>query len=139
MITPGDITGMGFSAAMFGKTDPDFSSMVSAAISEQSDILKARIGETAYANASYKTLVKRAEKCLAAAELLGYRINHLENIAVASGDSLDVSHLTAQQRGYRAEADNLVDRIISGGSVDSEDFATGATVSEPSSRLRWPA
>jgi hypothetical protein len=113
---------------------------VSAAIAEQSELLKSRIGAAAYALTANKVLVKRAEKCLAAAEMTRLRLQNLSDNAV-DGEVADgkTQHLKSTADDWDAKAEQMITKIIDGATSDSGGFAVGCSVSEPTRRLSVPS
>jgi hypothetical protein len=128
-----DIKDLGFIQAMYGVIASDdlaFAALIDAVLAEQALILEGRIGSTAYASTTspMKDYVKRAEKCLAAAELVQRRINVILGNAVGSGQDIDISHEGAQKKAYRDEADMWMGKIVAGAGQDNQDFACGSLV-----------
>lgn len=127
-VTPVDIIDLGFAPEMFRRTDEsDLADYIESVITEQSAILEGRIGAAAYASISSpaKDYVKRAEKCLTAAELVQRRINIILNNSIGAGMEIDISHEGAQKKAYKDEANMWIDKIISGMTSDGSDFVLG--------------
>jgi len=126
-----DITGLGFIKEMYSSlasTDEEFEVLIGEVISEQSAILEGRIGQDAY-TASTEPLassVKRAEKCLVAAELVQRRINIILGNAVGAGQEINISHEAAQKKAYLDEAEKWIAKLgegdYAGGVVESSHF-----------------
>jgi len=129
--TADDINGLGFTAEMYGETaKPDFLVFIDGVISEQSVILEGRIGASIYGTTESpaKDYVKRAEKCLVAAELVQRRINIILGNAVGAGHEIDISHEAAQKKAYLDEAERWIGKIVGGQTSDSGDFASGVLI-----------
>jgi len=126
-----DIKNLGFVAEMFGIETVDFDGFLGGIISEQADLLVVRIGESAYASEAspVATLVKRAEKSLAAAELYQIRFNRLA-IDIDSADGMDAFKLRRSMEKYLDEAEKLINRIASGAGTDCGDYAGGTLVTD---------
>ncbi len=112
-VTPSDIAFLGFSQALFPslcETEEDFATLIQEIITEQSEILESRVGTDVYASTSAPTAtyVKRAEKCLVAAELVQRRINIILGNSIGAGNEIDISHEGAQKRAYLDEAERLI-------------------------------
>jgi hypothetical protein len=122
--TAADITGLGFIKEMYGNLTPTedaFETFIEGVISEQSEMLSGRVGSEVYASttAPTSTYVKRAEKCLTAAEMVQRRINVILGNAISAGQPIDISHEGAQKKAYLDEAEKWISR------VSSEDYAGG--------------
>ena len=123
-----EIIDLGFSPEMLKEADEgELSALIDEIISEQAPILEGRIGSTNYASAisPTKEYVKRAEKCLVAAELIQRRINIILGNVIGAGQPIDILHEGTQKKIYKEEADSLIEKIIAGGTSDSSDFASG--------------
>ena len=130
-----EIMDLGFTAEMFKKeTGSGFSGYIDGIISEQSVILQGRVGTSKYGSTTSpaKDYIKRAEKCLVAAELVQRRINIILGNAVGAGREIDISHEGAQKKAYRDEADDLIAKLASNVTSDSNDFASGVLVTSHS-------
>ena len=122
---------LGFLPEMFKKAaGTEFTTFLTAVIAEQADILLGRVGSAAYNSTTSPTdkYVKRAEKCLTAAELIQRRINLILGNVAGAGQEINVSHEGAQKKVYIAEANDLISKLVSGTGADSNDFATGVLV-----------
>jgi len=135
-ITKDDITGptgLGFTKELFAPIvtdDTAFDGLVDAVIAAQSAELSDRIGATVYNLAANATYVKKAEKCLVAAELVQRRINISLGNAVANGDKLDTTAFRLQRKDYLDEAEEWIGKLAQGVTTDpTSDFASGALVS----------
>lgn len=129
--TEQEIIELGFKSEMFGKkNDVEFSEFLLSILSEQAIILEGRIGTTAYSSTTSPTkdYVKRAEKCLTAAELIQRRINVILGNVAGAGQEIDVSHEGAQKKVYINEANDLIAKIIGGVGADTNDFASGVLI-----------
>lgn len=145
-ITKDDIAGpkgLGFIREMFGAICPDeaaFELFITGIIADQALELEGRIGTTAYndlatPNAIY---VKKAERCLVAAEMIQRRINVLLGNAAGAGQELDTSNEHKQRQAYLDQVFGnlkasppvigLIEKIVTGSSADGQDFASGALV-----------
>jgi hypothetical protein len=126
-----DMIDLGFLPEMFKKdNEAELSAYITAVIAEQADILLGRIGSAAYNSTTSPTdkYVKRAEKCLTAAELIQRRINIILGNVAGAGQEIDVTHEGAQKKVYLSEANDLIAKLVSGTGADSNDFATGVLV-----------
>lgn len=130
-VTAQEIQDMGFVPEMFRRDSINFEEYILDIISEQSGILSAEIGSDTYAStdSGIAAKVKRAERCLTAAELVQRRINVLLG-NVKAGAEIDISHEGAQKKAYRDEAAALITALTSssGTSGTGSDFAAGVVV-----------
>lgn len=132
-VTNADIIALGFTKDMFHQiTDQLFATYIDAVIAEVSDILSARVGAATYASTTLPTsvYVKRAEKCLVAAEMWDRRMNILMGAIVGTnlinaqgGKELLTTYEKKQRDDYLAEAEGWLGKIL------SSDFATGSVLS----------
>jgi len=138
-ITEADIAVMGFTAAMFNLDNAGFTAMAAGVISEQAELLEGRIGSTLYATSAKPdaTYVKRAEKCLVAAELLSQRLIILGQ-EVQAGDGDDAHKIRNTQKQYAAEAELMISRIAAGTSADGSGYSGGVVSTTHSDNLGWP-
>lgn len=124
-----DIISMGFIFQMFGfPSEAELKLAVKSLIAEHGAILSGRIGSTAYSGTTEPTAtyVKRALKCLVAADLCQMRINRLAQ-DIKQDDGTDALKLRRQRADYLAEAELLTGKIeVSAGS--GNDFATGTVI-----------
>jgi hypothetical protein len=135
-ITKDDIRGprgLGFTREMYGaivKNDMEFDALVDAVISEQADILSGRIGSTAYNLAANLTNVKKSEKSLSAAEMVGRRINIILGDAVGGGQDANKTYdLRLQRDKYLDDAEIWIAKIAQGVTADpASDFSSGSLV-----------
>lgn len=140
-ITAQNIIDMGFTPEMFGKDSAGFQEMIETVIDEQADILEGRIGSQAY-SATEKpaaTYVKRAEKCLVAAEMIQARVVKIMGNAVPNGAKPVTGSLDRQKQKYLDEAEGFISKIVSGASADSEDFVSGVLVTSSTDRSTFLA
>lgn len=102
-------------------TDDGFETYIEGIIAEQSLILQGIVGSSTYASTSSPTtdFVKRAEKCMVAAEMVQRRINVIFSNIQGAGTEINVSHEGAQKKAYIDEAKMWI------GKLTSEDFACG--------------
>lgn len=119
-----DILSLGITKEMYStlaQTDEAFEALIGEIITEQSAILEGRIGTEAYNSAlsPFAVYVKRAEKCLTAAELIQRRINIILGNSVGNGSEIDISHEGAQKKAYFEEAENFITKLTGG------DYAGG--------------
>lgn len=130
-VSAADIKALGFTYGQFNLAAQDFDAWIDAAIAEQAVILEGRIGSTLYAASAASTAayVKRAEKCLVAAELYQRRAVAIAGNAQPNGEEPVTASIDAQQKKFRAEAQELIDRLVDGAAADSGGFASGVTVS----------
>jgi hypothetical protein len=126
-----DITGLGIIKEMYSAiapTEAEFENLIGEIISEQSAILEGRIGSDVYASVIQPTAgyVKRAEKCLVAAEMVQRRINIILGNAVGAGQEINISHEAAQKKAYSDEAEKWITKLgdgdYSGGVAESSHF-----------------
>jgi hypothetical protein len=118
---------------MFKKDETSFPAFLTGIINEQSLLLQARIGAANYAVSAspMKDYAKLAEKCLVAAELCQRRINILLANVTGAGQELDTSTERSQMKIYRQQGDELIQKILAGGSMDSgSDMAFSTLVSD---------
>lgn len=125
--TPQDIKDLGFVSEEFG-SPPDFTAYIQAILDEQEALLSDRVSAAAIANSALATYVKRAEKCLAAAELLQRRVNRLAGNVDTDTASM-LSQLKKARQDYLDEADRIIPRLVSGSVSDGTDAAFGSTAS----------
>jgi hypothetical protein len=129
--TAQDIIDLGLIPSMFAKKDEgELTDLIDSVIDEQSAIFQGRIGSTAYASATSPTkeYVKRAEKCLIAAEMIQRRINIILGNAVGAGQEIDISQEIKQRELYLDEFDGYTDKIVSGVTSASSDLETGVLI-----------
>ena len=136
--TPDTIAALGLSSEMLALDSQEaLSGLIDSLLVEQAGLLSARIGATAYSTATepLATYVTRAEKCLVAAELMRLRILAAMGNAIPNGDEPNTASLERYQKKYEDEATALIDKIVSGQSLESSGFSTGVTVSEPMAKV----
>lgn len=129
--TAADIKALGFTFSQFNlATDAAFDTWLAETIAEQGLLLEGRIGTTLYGSTTTpaSTYVARAEKCLVAAELFQRRSIAISGNAQPNGEEPATASLDAQQKKYRTEAQELIDRLVEGKSSDSSGFASGVSV-----------
>lgn len=126
-VTAEDLKKDGHSYESYGSSTDGFTAVLDEVITEQSSLLVARIGQTAYDSSTFEAFVKRAERCLCNAELLTRRINYLTQSS-GDADGLDVFKIRKSKAEYLNEADDLITRISKGVSTDSTGFASAAVV-----------
>jgi prophage tail gpP-like protein len=127
------ITGLVIRPEMFYKqTEQTFPAFVNEVITEQAELLEGRVGSVAYADTTKPraTYIKRAEKCMVAAELLKRRRNHIIAQAKANGEEVKTVSLDAQIRDYSAEAEVWIAKVATGVTTDGGGFATGTLVTD---------
>ncbi len=135
VITVDDIRAMGFSMEMLGiDTDSRFEDLVESIIDEQAGILEGRIGSTSYSSsqAPGANWVKRAEKCLVSAELVNLRRTQTISNAVQTGEKPETTPLERQRKDFLAEAETYIVKIISGVTVDNNEYSSAVVVSSGS-------
>lgn len=123
-----EIKDLGFTKEMFKQaSDAAFDTYIAAISAEQAKILEGRLGSTTYAAATSpeQDYVKRAEKALVAAEMVGRRINIILNNISGAGQEIETKNEDKQRDRYLEEAETFIDRLVSGVSADSESFAAG--------------
>lgn len=118
---------LNFVAEMFGKTSANFGAYIDAVIVEQSKILEGRAGTSAYGSTTSPTkeYIARAELCLVAAEMIQRRMNRILGNVVGTGNALDITMERKQRQDYLDEAEEIIQKIVSGVTADSSDFASG--------------
>jgi hypothetical protein len=114
-----DITRLGFIKEMYSSlasTEAAFEALIGEVISEQSQIFQGQIGSDVYAASTEPVsgFVKRAEKCLVAAEMVQRRINIILGNAVGNGQGIDISHEAAQKKAYLDEAEKWIIKLGDG-------------------------
>jgi len=117
---------MGFVFQMFGySTEEGLSTLLTGLIAEHGAILSGRVGATAYASAAEptSTYVKRAIKCLVAAELCQVRINRIAQ-DIKQEDGTDAAKMRQQRKDYLAEAEAWTGQIEAAAG-SGNDFAFG--------------
>ena len=129
-ITSGDLATLGFTAAMFSLDESGFAAMATELIAEQAALLEGRIGSLVYAATENPTaaFVKRAEKCLVAAELLQRRFVIISQ-EIQAADGMDAFKLRKTQQRYLDEAESLIQRIANGTSSDSSGYSGSVATS----------
>lgn len=125
-ITAQDIIDLNFVAEMFGKTSATFNAFIDLVIAAQAAILSGRIGSSKYASTASPTkeYIARAELCLVAAEMIQRRMNRILGNVVGTGNALDITMERKQRQDYLEEAEELIQKIVSGVTADSSDFAS---------------
>lgn len=131
-VTAQDLRDMGFIPEMFKKADNAFDAFLTIVIAEQSAILQDRVGALSYALTSSPVAeyVKRAEKCLCAAELIRRRITIILGNVSGSGFPISTSGEDRQMKNYQAEADVWIAKVVLGATTDSNDFVSGTLVTD---------
>jgi glycerol-3-phosphate dehydrogenase len=136
-ITKDDIigpTGLGFTKELYSviaADDAAFNTFVEAIITEQAAELAERVGSTVYAAAANLTYLKRAEKCLTAAELIQRRINIILANIQATGNEIGTKAEADQRREYLTQAEGWIAKLAQGITTDpSADFASGSLVTD---------
>lgn len=129
-VTVQEVRDLGFTPEMFRQPENMFDILLDAVISEQAIILEGRIGAAAYAATSSpaKDYVKRAEKCLAAAELVQRRVTIILGNVTGGAFPVSTSGEDRQKQAYKDEADMWITKIVAGAETDSNDFVSGSLV-----------
>jgi hypothetical protein len=134
-ITKDDIigpTGLGFVLELYSIIAPDqtaFEILVNAVIAEQAAELQERAGLAVYDAAANLTYVKKAEKCLTAAEMIQRRINIVLGTRSGSGEPPDTRSEQQQRKDYLDKAEEWIAKLAQGVTTDpSANFASGALV-----------
>lgn len=122
-----DIINLTFVPEMFGKTSANFGAYIDAVIANQGKILEGRVGASNYAltTSPAKEYLTRAELCLVAAEMIQRRMNRILGNVVGTGNALDITMERKQRQDYLDEAEEIIQKIVSGVTADSSDFASG--------------
>ena len=131
-VTAQEIIDLGFTASMFRlANDTELAAVISSVITEQAAMLEGRLGSSIYdaATTPESTYVKRAERCLVAAEMMSRRITVIAESVLASGDERTARVETAQMKRWEAQAEALIRKLVSGVTTDTGNFATGVTTS----------
>ncbi len=138
-ITEADIAVLGFTATMFNTDAAGFTAMIAGVISEQAELLEGRVGSTIYATSAKPnaTYVKRAEKCLVAADLLQRRFVIISQ-EIQAADGIDAFKVRRTQEKYEAEAETLISRLAAGTSADGSDYSGGVVSTSHPDNLGWP-
>lgn len=125
-----EINDLGFIAEMFGKDAAAFDALISDVITEQAIILEGRVGADLYASTASpaKDYVKRAEKCLVAAEMVRRRITTILGNVTGAAFPISTSGEDRQKQAYMDEADMWISKVIVGATTDSNDFASGTVL-----------
>ncbi len=121
--SPQDIKDLGFVTEEFG-SPPDFDAYIQAVLDEQQALLSDRVGAAAMSISSLATHIKRAEKCLTAAELLQRRINRLSGNVDTDTAAL-ISQLGKSRQNYLDEAEKIIPKLVTGSVSDGADAAFG--------------
>jgi hypothetical protein len=131
-ITSADIDALLFKPEMFGKTGENFKEFVQSIIDDEAETLEGRIGSSAYASATKptSTYVKKAEKCLVAAELCTRRKNKCLDDAKVNGQEFDTRELNKQMADYQTKAEMWIGKIAAGATADGSDFSCGTVLSD---------
>jgi hypothetical protein len=116
-----------FSAEQFGSVF-DFDAFLQGIIDEQEALLSDRIGASVLVAPALQVHIKRAEKCLCAAELFQLRINRLSGNVDAETAVL-IGQLKKAKTDYLEEAERIIPKLISGSVVEGSDSAFGYTAS----------
>lgn len=127
--TSNEIAEMGFSHEMFGLADnAAFTMMLKGMITEQGNLLSGRISAATFASTTEPTssYVKRALKCVVAAELCQRRINRLGQETKLE-DGSDAKKMRQNRVDYLTEADLMISKVEAAAS-NSNDFAVGAVI-----------
>lgn len=132
-ITVQDIKDLGFAQPLYSviaDSESAYNELVTAVIAEQADELLERIGTTAYNAAANATYVKKAEKCLSAAEMLQRRINIILGSKQGKGDEIGIENERRQRQDYLDKAESEIAKLAQGVTTDSAtgDFACGSLV-----------
>ena len=133
-ITKDDITGptgLGLIRELFSaiaKDDTAFDAFVDSIITDQSAELQDRIGSAAYNLSANATYVKKAEKCLTAAEMVRRRINIVLGNAQAAGQEISTRNEEKQRDEYLSQAEVQISKLAQGVTTDQPDFSCGAVV-----------
>lgn len=126
-VTSQNIIDLNFVPEIFGKTSATFGAYIDLIIAEQSKIVEGRIGTTTYGSTTSPTkeYIARAELCLVAAEMIFRRMNRILGNVVGSGNAIDIEMERKQRRAYLNEAESLIEKIIAGITVDTDNLAAG--------------
>lgn len=129
-VTAQELRDMGFIPEMFKKADNAFDAFLTSVIAEQAEILQDRVGALSYALTSSPVAeyIKRAEKCLSAAELVRRRITIILGNVTGAGFPVSTSGEDRQMKDYQAEANEWVSKVILGATIDSNAFASGTLI-----------
>jgi len=118
-VTVENIKDLGFTAGMFGLDDTSSLELfLQDIIDDTSAVLEGITGTAVYNSVQTPTsgYVKRAEKCMVAAELLQRRINKVLNNVVAADDKISTKNEEKQRISYLDEAEKLID-ILTGKTI----------------------
>lgn len=132
-VTSAEIVAMGFKKEFFHyDSEAAFLLLIDGLIPEQAAVLEYRIGATLYNTVTSPTAerVKRAEKCLCAAEVIQRRINIILANAIGAGAEIDVSQEMEARKAYLDEAEVLItDMAVYDSSTTGGDANMGVSVS----------
>jgi hypothetical protein len=120
---PQDIKDMQFVAEEFN-TVADFDAFLQGILTEQEALLTDRVGAATVANSLFATHIKRAEKCLAGAELMQLRINRLAG-NVDANSAIIITQLKKARTDYQDEVERIIPRLVAGSVSDGSDAAFG--------------
>ncbi len=126
--TAAEIITHGFTPEYFRKADNTaMTSYINDVIAERTLALEGRLGTTLYGSTTSpdKDYVKRAELCLVIAELLLHRINIVLGNSMSAGAEINTDFEQQQRKAYLEEADQLIQKVVSGITVDGDSFASG--------------
>ena len=139
-VVAADIIAMGFSAPMFGITDAELTSRITAAISEHADLVADRVGAAAFALAANAKALDRAVKLLTAAEMARRRIVQLSgNTVIEMAEASERLSLGNNISAWEKQAEYWIGKVADGALADSGGFASGCSVSYSDSRLTYPS
>ncbi|MFW5902060.1 MAG: hypothetical protein ACOCTS_03355, partial [Thermodesulfobacteriota bacterium] len=104
-MTPENITALGFTPSMYSIDDATLASRIEAVISEQSDEVKERVGESAFSLSDNADAVDRAVRYKAAAEMASRRIVALSaNTMADQAEGTEATHLERLINRWEARA-----------------------------------
>lgn len=126
--TPQEIIDLGFVCEQFGVASASFTAWLQAVLDEQEALLSDRVTAATVATASLLTHVKRAEKCMAGAELMQRRINRISG-NVDADSAIIIAQLKKARQDYLDEAERIIPRLLAGSVSDGADFAFGQNTS----------
>lgn len=124
---PQDIKDLGFTVEQFGAV-ADFDGFIQAILDEQEALLSGRAGAAAVSSSTLAAQVKRAEKCLAGAEMLQRRINRLSG-NVDADTAILIPQLKKARQDYMDEAERIIPQLVAGSAGDGSDVAFGQSSS----------
>ncbi len=136
-ITRNDIIGpkgLGFIKEMYtaivGNEDQAFADLVDSVITEKAAELEGRIGSVIYNDTAEPNVssVRKAERCLTAAEMIQRRINIVLAQPVGPGQEMNTVNERKQRQDYLDQAEVWIGKLAQGVTTDSASGDFGCRV-----------